>query len=179
MCLPRWKMIGHEERDPTTLQALQLGYPRFLIHPYVLQLAKLNPDRSGCTPFPTAAGANRHCSFLQKQYTNEAIDVVNVTKSILFFIQISVPILPSRLAIPGEGLTSRHEALLMWNPFPILNLAAKIRHQLSAYTQTDPNQIVLFPNGMAALRSSAHFKSSSRVKALLSLDFLMEIHSIA
>ena len=27
MCLPRWEdVIGYEERDPTTLKALQLGY---------------------------------------------------------------------------------------------------------------------------------------------------------
>ena len=79
MCLPRWEdVIGYEERDPTTLQALQLGYPRFLIHPYVLQLAtNLNPDPDrDALPFPTAAGANRHRSFVKQQHTNEAIDVV-------------------------------------------------------------------------------------------------------
>ncbi|NNJ70871.1 MAG: PLP-dependent transferase, partial [Kiritimatiellales bacterium] len=38
MCLPRWQdVIGYEERDPATMERLQLGYPRFLYHPLVEQ----------------------------------------------------------------------------------------------------------------------------------------------
>ncbi|MFL2877272.1 MAG: aminotransferase class I/II-fold pyridoxal phosphate-dependent enzyme [Pontiellaceae bacterium] len=160
MCLPRWEdIIGYEERDPATLQALQLGYPRFLIHPYVLQLAKnLNPDPDrDALPFPTAAGANRHCSFLQQQHSNEAIDVVERNQIYL----VIYPTLCGDTAragwqLLGEGLTSRHaEALLNVESFPDPKpIATKIRHQLAAYTQTDPNQIVLFPNGMAALHAA-------------------------
>ena len=36
MCLPRWKdVVGYEERNPDTMDKLQLGYPRFLYHPMV------------------------------------------------------------------------------------------------------------------------------------------------
>jgi cystathionine gamma-synthase len=160
MCLPRWEdVIGYEERDPTTLQALQLGYPRFLIHPYVLQLANhLNPDPDrAALPFPTAAGANRHRDFIQHQHTDEAVDVVERN-------QIHLVLYPPACGdaaragwqLLGDGLASRHaEAILnvesLADPQP---LATEIRHQLAAYTQTDANQIVLFPNGMAALHAA-------------------------
>ena len=160
MCLPRWEdVIGYEERDPATLQSLQLGYPRFLIHPYVLQLAKnLNPDPDrDALPFPTAAGANRHCSFLQHQHANEAIDIVERNQIYLvLFPTLCFETARAGWQLLGEGLTSRHaEALLNVESLPDPNpIAAKIRHQLAAYTQTDPNQIVLFPNGMAALHAA-------------------------
>ena len=160
MCLPRWEdVIGYEERDPTTLQALQLGYPRFLIHPYVLQLANhLNPDPDrAALPFPTATGANRHRDFIQHQHTDEAVDVVERN-------QIHLVLYPPACGdaaragwqLLGDGLASRHaEAILnvesLADPQP---LATEIRHQLAAYTQTDANQIVLFPNGMAALHAA-------------------------
>ena len=81
---------------------------------------------------------------------------LNVTKSILFSIQLCVRYGSSRLA------TSRRRAHFsacrsplnvesLPDPKPV---AAKIRHQLAAYTQTDPNHIVLFPNGMAALHAA-------------------------
>ena len=157
MCLPRWEdVIGYEERDPTTLQSLQLGYPRFLIHPYVLQLANnLNPDPDrDALPFPTAAGANRHRSFIKQQHANEDVDVVECNQIYLvLYPTLCFDAARAGWQILGEGLTSRHaEAILNVESIPDPQpVASKIRCQLAAYTHTDPNQIVLFPNGMAAL----------------------------
>ncbi len=33
-------VIGYEEKDPETLRHLSSGYPRFVVHPYVVQLAR-------------------------------------------------------------------------------------------------------------------------------------------
>ena len=36
MCLPTWEnIVGYEENIPTTMNEIKLGYPRFLIHPYI------------------------------------------------------------------------------------------------------------------------------------------------
>jgi cystathionine gamma-synthase len=160
MCLPRWEdVIGYEERDPATLQALQLGYPRFLIHPYLLQLANhLNPDPDrAALPFPTAAGAIRHRDFIQHQHTDEAVDVVERNQiHLVLYPPVCADTARAGWQLLGEGLSSRHaEAILnvepLADPQPI---ATEIRQKVAHFTQTDPNQIVLFSNGMAALHAA-------------------------
>ncbi len=41
-------VIGYEEKDPETLRHLTSGYPRFVVHPYVVQLARHLADTLGC-----------------------------------------------------------------------------------------------------------------------------------
>jgi cystathionine gamma-synthase len=47
MALPTWRdVIGYEEKDPRVIDAIESGYPRFLIHPDVRRLARtVVPER--------------------------------------------------------------------------------------------------------------------------------------
>jgi cystathionine gamma-synthase len=157
MCLPRWEdVLGYEERDPTTLHQLQLGYPRFLIHPYVLELAtQLNPDPDRLAlPFPSKATAERHATFIRRAHPHAPVDLFTTPQLDLVLYPADTEATARKAwQLFGEGLSSRQaEALLNQeaakDPAPY---AASIKEQLATYTQTDPEDIILFPSGMAAL----------------------------
>jgi cystathionine gamma-synthase len=66
MALPRWRdVVGYEEKDPAVLDRLEVGYPRFVIHPRVREVARrLSPDRP-CLPFPSRAVAEAGAAFVR------------------------------------------------------------------------------------------------------------------
>ncbi|MCB1128928.1 MAG: PLP-dependent transferase, partial [Verrucomicrobiae bacterium] len=64
--LPRWKdVVGYEEKRPEVLKRLEVGYPRFVIHPLVREVAlRLSPGNP-CLPFPSLAVAEAAARFLR------------------------------------------------------------------------------------------------------------------
>lgn len=70
--LPTWaSVVGYEEGNPAVVQALQVGYPRFVYHPYVLQLMKHIMAQHGngkedCLVLPSIYAARRCQLFLQR-----------------------------------------------------------------------------------------------------------------
>jgi len=88
--LPTWSsVVGYEEGDASVVEALKCGYPRFVYHPYVLQLMDAVLERHGrkkkkqqsgggdddddrgvmeedCLVLPTAAAAVRCRAFLRQ-----------------------------------------------------------------------------------------------------------------
>ena len=79
--LPTWSsVVGYEEGDPATTQAMKCGYPRFVYHPYVVQLmdyaVRESEGKRDCIVLPTRASAVRCQAFLQKALENRK-DVVD------------------------------------------------------------------------------------------------------
>mmetsp|Transcript_14790 Transcript_14790/g.41224 ORF Transcript_14790/g.41224 Transcript_14790/m.41224 type:complete len:648 (-) Transcript_14790:913-2856(-) len=73
--LPTWcSVVGYEEGDKDTVMALKTGYPRFVYHPYVLQLMEVvldmfpsgNDNKEDCLVLPTKEAALRCQAFLQE-----------------------------------------------------------------------------------------------------------------
>ncbi|VEU41829.1 unnamed protein product [Pseudo-nitzschia multistriata] len=73
--LPTWcSVVGYEEGDQETVMALKTGYPRFVYHPYVLQLMEVildmfpNSDshKEDCLVLPTKEAALRCQAFLRE-----------------------------------------------------------------------------------------------------------------
>lgn len=70
--LPTWSsVVGYEEGDEAVTTAMTCGYPRFVYHPYVLQLAdifleKYSNGGEDCLVLPTKESAMRCQSFLQQ-----------------------------------------------------------------------------------------------------------------
>lgn len=81
--LPTWaSVVGYEEGDPVVTNSLKCGYPRFVYHPYVLQLMKATVKLHGirddndddndqaavvvedCLVLPSKEAAERCCAFL-------------------------------------------------------------------------------------------------------------------
>lgn len=70
--LPTWSsVVGYEEGDPRVTSKLTCGYPRFVYHPYILQLMDYVVDTYGsdhqdCLILPSPAAAARCQAFLQQ-----------------------------------------------------------------------------------------------------------------
>ena len=64
--LPRWQdVIGYEEKKPEVVSKMELGYPRFVIHPLVRELAKRIGQGYTCLPFPSLAVAKTGASYVR------------------------------------------------------------------------------------------------------------------
>ena len=80
--LPTWSsVVGYEEGDTSVTDALLCGYPRFVYHPYILQLMQVFLDEFGngkedCLVLPTKEAALRCQAFLQ-QALEKAVTVDN------------------------------------------------------------------------------------------------------
>lgn len=140
--LPKWEhVVGYEEGKREVLDALACGYPRFFVHPLVLELTQLLQTRA---PFaslfqvasdsserawmlavsPTRATAERLQAFLLATAANDAtvedVDALDVVvenvRDIVFAVRF-----PRRLAVTakqlwqhsGEIVTSRHAELAL------------------------------------------------------------------
>jgi cystathionine gamma-synthase len=75
--LPTWSsVVGYEEGDEAITSAMLCGYPRFVYHPYVLQVAQhfLDTYSEGgedCLVLPTKEAALRCQSFLQQAFEDD------------------------------------------------------------------------------------------------------------
>lgn len=66
MSLPIWDhVVGYEEKRPEITARLRTGYPRFVIHPYVLELAGRLAGGQPCLPFPSSRAAELCAEFVR------------------------------------------------------------------------------------------------------------------
>jgi cystathionine gamma-synthase len=73
MVLPRWQdVIGYEEKKPEVMSRLKCGYPRFLIHPLVLEAASRLGGGQPCLPFPTLRAAQVCLEFVRRNSGEES-----------------------------------------------------------------------------------------------------------
>ncbi len=162
VCLPRWQdIIGYEERHPATMQALQLGYPRFLQHPLVAEAQRLfNPDTERAAHlYPTMIVAQRCRTYLQRCDPGQLIDVQPIENTAACLVQFPAGCADTAMAYwkhAGEGISSRHaEHLINRSPLPDAAQAEQnIRRKLAACTGARPRHIYLFPSGMAAIHAA-------------------------
>jgi cystathionine gamma-synthase len=76
VALPRWQdVVGYEEKWPEVVSRLQNGYPRFVIHQLVQELAGRFGGGRPCLPFPSARVARLCADFVQSQ-SGEVAEVV-------------------------------------------------------------------------------------------------------
>lgn len=71
MVLPRWEdVVGYEEKRASVMSRLRCGYPRFMIHPLVAELAHRISEDAACLPFPSRDAALA-CARFVDQVTGE------------------------------------------------------------------------------------------------------------
>mmetsp|Transcript_15696 Transcript_15696/g.25101 ORF Transcript_15696/g.25101 Transcript_15696/m.25101 type:complete len:660 (+) Transcript_15696:196-2175(+) len=69
--MPCWEhIVGYEEGDPKVWEALALGYPRFVVHPYNAKLFRacereLAKYGESCFAFPSKKVARRACDYIR------------------------------------------------------------------------------------------------------------------
>src|SRR5512147_417157 len=64
--LPCWSdVVGYEEKSPRVMRQLKSGYPRFVIHPLVDELAQHIGGDSFCLPLPSGRAARKGAQFVR------------------------------------------------------------------------------------------------------------------
>jgi len=162
MCLPRWRdVVGYEERDPATMDKLQLGYPRFLYHPLVeaaCEKQRQSTDEQ-IQLYTTRAAAQRCAAYLWIQDPEAEVHLRGVNNSPVTLISF-----PESLADPakeywqhaGEGISSRCAEALLNNDSPADASVEerKILERVAEFTGTTTDNVYLFCSGMAAINAA-------------------------
>ncbi len=154
MALPHWQdVVGYEEGKSEVMDRISTGYPRFVIHPFVKELARQFGKGRPCLPFPSGRAAMMCAQFICR--TNGAkVDIVSdgrihgvVTSeagstALNDFWQHTGMIVSSRQAQAHlDGHSSRREdgAILR-----------SLRRQLAGFYDCAESDVFLKPTGMAA-----------------------------
>lgn len=155
VALPRWQdVVGYEEKDPAVISQLSLGYPRFVVHRLVQELAHYLGQGSPCLPFPSRRAAELAADFVRgtgdfpaKVITRgEAVGVVTSADGLVAlrsFWQHTGLIVSSRQA----------EALLQGRELLKQDRAAHsaLRDKLAEFYDCGQDDVFLAPTGMAAM----------------------------
>lgn len=171
VCLPTWRdVVGYEESEDRVMDELELGYPRFVEHPFVAELFFAAAEEFAkkdevALVFPSLAAAWRCADFAKRQGAKsarmESYGWYELT--VLLVKEADYPIAWKGWQHVGEIVSSRMaEAALLDAPLPDEALEKGI-----AATQTlrqriadlhegvTSEQVFLFSSGMAAI-SAAH-----------------------
>jgi cystathionine gamma-synthase len=150
LALPRWQdVVDYEEKAPRILDRLVSGYPRFVVHPLVQQLAQRLGGAKPCLPFPSRRVADLAARLLgpparvvEKDGVFGVITSAVAAGDLKLFWQHSGLILSTRQA--DAILTGR---VVKDDPA----IRDSLRRQLAALYDCAPGDVFLQPTGMAAL----------------------------
>lgn len=155
VALPRWQdVVGYEEKKPEVISKLALGYPRFVIHPQVQELAKQIGPGYSCLPFPSLTVAKIAAAYVRhaaKTSTNVVLGkgVFGVVtdasgaQALKDFWQHAGWIVSSRRA--QAALEGRRE-----NTDEAVEARKELTQRLAELYDCAPDDVLLTPTGMAA-----------------------------
>lgn len=156
VALPRWQdVVGYEEKWPEVVNQLQCGYPRFVIHRLVQDLARFIAGDRPCLPFPSRHTAQQCVAFIHRQSGVEAhvlereghygvATTDNGYDSLKAFWQHTGLIVSTRRAqsvlqgVPQQQPDDRE-------------VRDSLRRQLAGLYDCSPDDVFLQPTGMAAM----------------------------
>jgi cystathionine gamma-synthase len=155
VALPRWQdVVGYEEKTAEVMSRLSSGYPRFVVHPLVLELARSIGRGRPCLVFPSARAAEWCAAYVRRTAGMEA-EVV--AERGVFAVLVK-----------GEGNTAlrtywQHTGLIVSSREAEARLAGRkppsdeeemrrsLRRQLAGFYDCDEDDVFLAPTGMAAV----------------------------
>ena len=155
VALPRWQdVVGYEEKNPEVIERLATGYPRFVLHPQVQELARKLAGRQSCLPFPSRSAAEQAASFVRRTGENsarvlEGKGIHGVTTS-----PKGLAALKAFWQHTGLIVSSRQAAALLQGrqTDPDSKRAhATLTEQLAKLYDSAPHDIFLAPTGMASV----------------------------
>ncbi len=154
MALPRWQdVVGYEEKNPEVMKRLWIGYPRFLVHPRVQELATRLAGEQACLPFPSRQAALLCAKFIRRQggdsaqvESGRAVEAVITSAAdstaLRAFWQHTGLIVSSRQAEAALQGRSDHPDT------PALRQS--LRRQMAGFYDCAEDDVFLTPTGMAA-----------------------------
>jgi len=153
MALPRWQdVVGYEEKRPEFMQKLKNGYPRFVIHPLVQQVAMRMGNWNACLPFPSARVAELALAFLRRH----GHDGMVLQKGHLWGVVTTLDggiVLKAFWQHTGLIVSSRQAKAFLEGrsePSESKEVRAALRRHLAAFYDVDESDVFLQPTGMAA-----------------------------
>jgi cystathionine gamma-synthase len=162
VCLPRWEdNIGYEAGDPRVVEMMQSGYPRFFVHPVVSRLfgeceAHFAAAEECCMALPSRRAAERCVEFIRQQSQEQCriqeFDASGVC--VVCLPKAARAIATDYWQHTGEIISSRLAAALLAGQTtsdPAVEEKRVIRERIAAQTKSDPEDVYLYPNGMAAV----------------------------
>lgn len=154
VCMPRWRdVVGYEEKDPNIMEALSLGYPRFLLHPSVHALRDFYNKELGRRDIfvlPSKRVAKRALDYLKRrggegqllpQGGEFGLVVSDREELLLEFWQHGGEIVSAR----------RAEAYLQARVGSSSSSKETLRKRIAALSGAGAKDVYLFPSGMAAM----------------------------
>lgn len=154
VALPRWRdVVGYEEKTPEVMARMSSGYPRFVVHPLVQELARHIGQGQPCLPFPSRLAAESCADFVRRTggadarvITRDSVHAVTTTgagtTALKNFWQHTGLIVSSRQAaayLAGRGESNDSAGI-----------RASLRRQLAAFYDCGEEDVFLTPTGMAA-----------------------------
>ena len=154
VALPRWRdVVGYEEEEPEVMGRISTGYPRFVIHPFVKELALHLGKGQPCLPFPSGRVAMLCARFICRT-SGARVEIVGDGRiyavvasetgktALNDFWQHTGMIVSSRQAQAHlAGRSSRREDRTVFD---------SLRRQLAGFYDCGKGDVFLQPTGMAA-----------------------------
>lgn len=162
MALPLWEhVVAYEEGDSATRDALQLGYPRFLIHPQVKALfdhcaQRFAKENEVALAFPSQRVAERCLAFVHEKcnVTGRCADLELNNIWVVLVPESAAETAHHYWQHSGEIICSRMaQATLQGEEASADSVYSKLALQtrISQLAGVHASNVFLFPNGMAAL----------------------------
>jgi len=152
--LPRWEdVVGYEEKKPEVTSKLQSGYPRFVIHPLIQEVAQRLGGSEFSLPFPSARVAAQCAEFILRHSGEQARRVSTTPIPLVETTEAGFPALRAFWQHTGLILSTRHaQAFLAGKPCAVAETEAhrSLRRQLAGFYGCDASDVSLTPTGMAA-----------------------------
>jgi cystathionine gamma-synthase len=155
VALPRWEdVVGYEEKKPEVVSRLTSGYPRFLIHAQVQELAQQIGKGRPCLPFPSARAARLCAEFIERTSSEQAKSVVR--NGIHGVVTSEAGVAALRAFWQHAGLivsTRQAEAHLAGRPPgpDDAEVRRSLRRQLAGFYDCSEDDVFLAPTGMASM----------------------------
>lgn len=162
VCMPLWKHnVGYEEGDDSVVSLFKTGYPRFFMHPAVVQLTdqlaqqhNVPVDRALILPSPRAAA---RCAAYVLHRTGTEAEIHKTNTGVTLVLAKDDPggrALREFWQHGGEIVSSRSaQACLAGQQLAISATAARqqILNRVAELQHVESEDVYLFPSGMAAI----------------------------
>lgn len=155
VALPRWRdVVGYEEKKPEVIDRLSSGYPRFVVHEFVQDLAHELGDGEPCLPFPSRRAAERAAQFVRRTTQTEARVVGRGGVSAVVAGGQGYTALRSFWQHTGLIVSSRQAQACLSGRNGATDdteVRRSLRRQLAGFYDCAEDDVFLAPTGMAAL----------------------------
>ena len=155
VALPRWAdVVGYEEKKSEVISRLQSGYPRFLIHPLILELSRRFGKEQPCLPFPSPRAADQCVKFIRNSTGAQAMLVADTGVYAVVTDEKGFPALKAFWQHTGLIVSTRQaDAWLKGQTKNSIDTETRrsLRRQLADFYDCAEHDVFLEPSGMAAV----------------------------